>query len=357
MYFIKFKKKFSLARILLFALVAIPFNFCFGQKAAVFKPSLGDGADPWIIKFNNIYYMCASVNESDESYITVSKSTKLTQTGAPQIVWLAPRNGFNSTNIWAPELHHIKGKWYIYYAAGKSGPPYISQRSGVLESVTDDPQSSYTDKGIINTGLDSNDTSGTIWAIDLTVAEIKNKLYAVWSGWEKNEATDKTQQNLYIAKMDNPWTIKSKRVKLSSPTENWETGGSLNLEEGPEFLQHDSNVFIIYSTRESWTSEYRLGQLKLKNIAKSILDPENWTKSGPVFTGKDAVYGVGHASFTTSPNGKEWWIIYHTKKEVSPGWQREIHLQPFAWNELDNPVFGSPVQPGQLIALPQGENQ
>src|SRR3989440_1531280 len=38
------------------------------------------------------------------------------------------------------------------------------------------------------------------------------------------------------------------------------------------------------------------------------MDPGNWTKSGPVFTGTATVYGVGHASFTVSPDGTEDWI-------------------------------------------------
>ena len=44
------------------------------------------------------------------------------------------------------------------------------------------------------------------------------------------------------------------------------------------------------------------------------LNPASWIKSGPVFTGNDRIHGVGHASFTTSPDGNEYWIYYHSKK-------------------------------------------
>jgi GH43 family beta-xylosidase len=99
--------------------------------------------------------------------------------------------------------------------------------------------------------------------------------------------------------MSDPVTISGPRVKLSSPVESWEVGTELSLEEGPEILQHGGDTFIIYSTRESWLKEYRLGQLRLRPGADP-LDPASWTKSGPVFTGSGEVYGVGHASFTTS---------------------------------------------------------
>ena len=320
-----------------------------------FTNPVGKGADPWVIKDKNSYYSIFSVNNPKEgNFIAVSGSSALSKIGPRKKVWTAPLDAWNSKCIWAPELHRINDKWYIYYTAGKSGPPYIFQRSGVLESVTSDPQGEYRDKGLLKTGDDPNDYSKTIWAIDLTVTEINNRLYAVWSGWEKNSDTDKTSQHLYIAKMDNPWTISSDRVKISSPEESWETGGPLNLNEGPQFLKHGNNVFVIYSTRESWTPEYRLGQLKLKPGADP-LKATSWIKSGPVFQGDDKVLGTGHASFTTSPDDKEHWIFYHSKVSVEPDWNRDIRLQQFFWDKQGNPVFGKPVPAGEKIKKPSGE--
>jgi hypothetical protein len=46
------------------------------------------------------------------------------------------------------------------------------------------------------------------WAIDPSVFEYKNQWYMIWSGWEENK---NGQQNIYIAKMKNPWTIGGKK--------------------------------------------------------------------------------------------------------------------------------------------------
>jgi GH43 family beta-xylosidase len=321
-----------------------------------FTNPIGRGADPWVVKDNGFYYVCQSVGNDDEgsSAIVVRKSSSLTKLGQRKKVWSPPKNAWNSTNIWAPELHRIGNRWYIYYAAGKSGPPYTFQRSGVLESVTDDAQGEYIDRGILKTGVDENDFSGVIWAIDVTVAKIKNQLYGVWSGWDKNEKTQKTKQYLYIAKMSDPVTISSERVKISGPEEKWETGGPLDLNEGAQFLFHDKDVFLIYSTRESWTREYRLGQLRLKRGADPM-KKENWIKSGPVFAGNKNVLGVGHASFTKSPDDKEWWIFYHSKIDKTPGWKRDLRLQQFFWNKDGNPIFGEPFPAGTKIKKPSGE--
>lgn len=314
---------------------------------------IGKGADPWVIKDKGFYYVCQSIGNDVKgtSAIVVRKSSSLTTLGPRKTVWSPPKNAWNSACIWAPELHHIGNRWYIYYAAGKSGPPYTLQRSGVLESVTDDPQGDYIDKGILKTGIDTNDFSGTIWAIDLTVGKIKNQLYAVWSGWDKNEKSQKIKQYIYIAKMTNPITISSERVMISAPEEEWETGGPLDLNEGPQFIFHNKDVFLIYSTRESWTPEYRLGQLRLKS-GEDAMKKESWIKSGPVFTGNKDVLGVGHASFAKSPDDKEWWIFYHSKIDTKPGWQRDLRLQQFYWDKIGNPVFGEPIPAGIKIKKP-----
>jgi len=309
------------------------------------------GADPWMIKQGDYYVYCCTANNS----IQVSKSMRMTLRGEMKTIWKAPYTGWNRTCIWAPEIHFVQNRWYVYYAAGESGPPFIHQRAGVLRSKTADVFSEYEDLGMLYTGDRPDDPGTAIWAIDLTVFELKNRLYAVWSGWQKNEITDATQQHLFIAEMKNPFTIKGKRVKISSPVESWETGGPLNLNEGPEILQNDTQLFIVYSCRESWLPEYRLGLLQLKNPEGSLLDAANWTKRGPVFTGTSQVYGVGHCSFVKSPDNQEVWIIYHSKRETSPGWDRDVRMQPFTWNPDGTPNFGKPVPAGQMLNVPSGE--
>lgn len=67
------------------------------------------------------------------------------------------------------------------------------------------------------------------------------------------------------------------------------------------------------------------------------------------------VLGVGHCSFAKSPDGTEDWVLYHSKKSETPGWDRDIRLQPFSWDETGNPDFGSPVPAGSPIPIPSGE--
>lgn len=316
-----------------------------------FTNPIMDGADPWVIKKDGFYYFC----ESRDGGIYVSKSKKLTEPQNWKRVWKQPDEGWNSSNLWAPELHYLRGHWYIYYAAGKTGPPFTEQRAGVLQGSSQDPQEAFIDKGQLYTGDSIEEHSNNIWAIDMTPLKLNGRLYAVWSGWKQNRDDDSTPQHLYIARMENPWTIGSNRVKISSPVKSWETGGPLDLNEGPEVLKNGKDVFIIYSTRESWLRYYRLGQLRLKNADADPMDPANWAKKGPVFRGREDIYGVGHASFTTSPDGSENWIVYHSKKSPESGWNRDVRVQPFRWKEDGSPEFGKPVQTGVLLPVPDGQ--
>ena len=326
--------------------------------ACVFRNPIDDGADPWVIRDNGSYYYV----ESKDNGIYVYRSAALTQPKQNGVkVWSAPASGWNETNIWAPELHHIGNHWYIYYAAGQrhangQGAPFTTQHAGVLESDADDPQGSYTDRGMLYTGDDVASGTDTVWAIDLTVHTINGRQYAVWSGWERNNpTTDKVSQNLYIARMSTPTTISSNRVKLSSPDQSWERGPELPLEEGPEFLEHNGKIFIIYSSNDSWLPSYQLGELRMTSPAADPLNPSSYVKVGPVFSGTTDVYGVGHASFTVSPDGTEDWIVYHSKKDPSPGWNRDIRTQKFTWAADGSPLFGAPTPAGKVVTMPSGQ--
>lgn len=317
------------------------------------NPILPHGQDPWMVKYaGNYYYCCARGNG-----IAVSVSDRPEVINPPQTVWKAPAEGWNRSCIWAPELHRWQGRWYILYAAGYSGPPYIHQKTGVLESAEDNPFGPYTDKGMVYTGDDPTREKDNCWAIDMTLFEHRGSLYAVWSGWEKPADTDKTQQNLYIARMENPWTPASQRVCISSPDAEYELNGHLPINEGPTALRSDKQLLIVYSCGQSWLDTYKLAWLRLKSPDADPLDATSWEKSPrPVFTGDNTkgVFGVGHASFITSPDDSEHYIVYHAKTSADPGWKRDIRIQRFVFDKQGLPVFGTPAGTGEPLPVPAG---
>lgn len=312
-----------------------------------------EGADPFVCKHTDgFYYFCQS--EGDKG-IAIWKSDRLTDKGVKRVVWRSPESGWNTSEVWAPELHCLRGKWYIYYAAddGRNA----NHRTGVLESVTQDPQGAYVDRGMLYTGDEVETKANNRWAIDATPLEMGGRLYLIWSGWR----TDDDVQFLYIAEMENPWTIKTNRVKLvENNTYDWEkvseNPNQKGLSEGPQILRNAGCVYVIYSCSGSWETTYKLGQLSIDEAADPM-DPANWTKKAtPVFQGSSTVHGVGHACFTRSPDDKEHWIVYHSKISTNPGWQRNVRVQPFTFHADGSPNFGAPVEAGVPLKRPSGES-
>src|SRR5687768_12320905 len=79
-----------------------------------FTNPIAPGADPWVVWHAGFYYWCASENDLG---VAVYRSERLTDRGEKIVVWQAPARGPHSREIWAPELHRLDGKWYIYVAA------------------------------------------------------------------------------------------------------------------------------------------------------------------------------------------------------------------------------------------------
>ena len=306
------------------------------------NPIIGDGADPWITYKDGYYYLTHTTGWD----IYVRRATRLAGTNgigaASQVMAFSPPAPYN-WDVWAPELHFIQGKAYLYYAADNG--TNANHRMFVAEQVGQTMSFAY--KGKVY------DASHDRWAIDGTVLQATNgSLYFIWSGWPGK--TDGLQ-NLYIAPMSNPWTISGSRVLLSTPDLPWESW----IQEGPVVLQRGGKVFVIYAANLSWTDNECLGMLV--NTDGNYLNPASWTKSPqPVFqtvTGPNgSVFGPGHCSFTQSLDGTEDWIFYHAAKYSGAGWTRNIRMQRFAWDAGGIPDFGQPVPAGVALANPSGDD-
>ncbi len=298
------------------------------------------GHDPWIVLHDGVYYYCYSSG----GRIKVNSSADMIEAlqFRGKTVWRPERGKEYSQSLWAPELHYVQGRWYIYVAADDGRNE--NHRMFVLAAKSDDACGEYEFKGKISDKSDK-------WAIDGTVMEYAGGLYFIWSGWEGDEDV---RQDLYIAPMSDPLTISGERVCISKPEYDWEKVGNPLVNEGPQILRSPAgDVFIIYSASGSWSDSYCLGQLRL--IGADPLKAESWVKKDkPVFAGTDKVFSPGHASFTRSQDGKEDWIVYHTARAKGSGWRRDCNIKRFGWSETGEPVFGEPLDKGVLFPGPAG---
>jgi GH43 family beta-xylosidase len=316
------------------------------------NPLFPSGADPWIIFKDSVYYYTST--SGSNLFICKGRNLDDLKLSEKKVIWTPPAGTTYSKQIWAPELHFINEKWYMYFAAddGKNE----NHRMYVVENQSPDPLTgSWEFKGKV---FDPSDK----WAIDGSVFEYNGKLCFIWSGWEGDV---NGQQNIYIAMMENPWTIKGTRVRISAPEFDWETVGDLNnpndvphvnVNEGPVALQKNGRLFIVYSASGCWTDNYCLGMLTFTG-EEDLLNPLSWKKNPlPVFRQKpDAnAYAPGHNSFFRSPDGTEEWILYHANPEAGQGCGRfrSPRAQKISWNQDGSPNLGEPINIANSLPLP-----
>jgi len=295
-------------------------------------PLLPSGPDPWVTQRDGVYYYTNTQGDR----ISLWKTTDVAWLAdvVPVVVWRAPAQGPNSAAIWAPELHFLDGKWYLYYsAADKQHNDDAHRHVFVLENASPDPtQGRWIDRGMLATHLTG---------IDGTVFDHAGKRYFVYSAYVGDHS------DLIIAPMRNAWTLGEPQVDIAHPTFDWEMQGGRKILEAPEFLEGpDGKVFLSYSASACWSDDYALGLLTADTHA-DLLDPASWKKSpAPVLNGsaQRGVYATGHNGFFKSPHGKDW-IIYHANG--GPDWKctarRAPYMEPFHWSAQGTPVFdGTP---------------
>lgn len=304
-------------------------------------PSIDNGSyyDPWVIHIGGYYYYCGS--NGGQLWITQSATLENLLQQTKTFIFTPPGGTEFSHNLWAPELHYLNGRWYVYFAADNGTND--NHRMYVLEggSNAGNPlDGTYSMKAKLSAVTDR-------WAIDGSPFSYNGQLYFVWSGWE---GTTNVSQYLYIAQMSNPYTISGERVEISRPDHNWEKVGTPTVNEGPTALISGNTVNIIYSASGSWTNDYCLGRITCTN--GNLMTKSSWAKvSTPVFSRFENVFGPGHASFVKSPDNIQWWIVYHAANADGSGWDRRVMAQQFTWDE-NVPYFGFPIEKGIPIAAP-----
>ncbi len=310
------------------------------------NPIKSSGPDPWVVYKDGYYYYTQTTGIN----VTLWKTQDITDLkNAPsKIVWNAVPGTAYSDDVWAPEIHYINSKWYIYFTAD-SNRMDETHRIYVLENPSPDPTTgTWQLKGKV--ADPSNE-----WAIDASEFEYEGEMYMIWSGWESNSGG---QQNIYIAKLSDPWTIEGNRVLISSPSNSWELNGA-PVNEGPEALENNDKLFLTFSGSGCWTDDYCLGLLTLKD-GGDPLNAADWSKTPtPVFTKNPSgyAYGPGHNGFFKSPDSTEDWIIYHANSSPGQGCgdTRNPRTQQFIWNTDGTPNFGQPISINQRLMKPSGE--
>ncbi|TDO54400.1 GH43 family beta-xylosidase [Kribbella sp. VKM Ac-2527] len=304
--------------------------------AQSFRNPVNAGADPSLMFYNGKYYVATTTGDHIGIWSSPSLATLLV---APETVVYRETDPSRNTQMWAPAFRHVGNRWYVYYTA--SDGVDANHRMYVLESAGDDPLGPYTFKAKI---ADFGE-----YAIDGEPITHNGQQYFVWAGPGRGMGGP---AQLYIVRMSNPWTATGARVAIPA------SGGCTEVREGPTPLYRNGRTFLTYSTCDTGKPDYQLWMKSIANGADPMV-ASNWVQhAGPIFSRNDptGVWGPGHHSFFTSPDGTEDWIAYHGKNTSTYTYAfRTSRVQKISWNADGTPNLGRPLAAGATQTLPSGD--
>lgn len=311
-------------------------------KKSFTNPLLPSGPDPWITRHGDTYFYMNTLGNR----IAIRKTTDLTRLAeaTETTIWTPPATGPNAQSIWAPELHRIGDKWYVYYTAAESGHDDDAHRGiFVLENANDDPtQGKWTDRGRLKTRYTG---------IDGTTFAYRGKRYFVYSPYIGPDSV------LAIVAMSDPWTLVGEETVIARPDNVWERQGGRQILEGPQFLAGPKDdLFLSYSGSACWSDDYAVGLLSAP-AGSDPLDASSWTKASRPILAKDPqrnVFAPGHNAFFDTPGGRETWIIYHANSgpDMKCTAKRSPRIQRVYWTDDGRPRLARPAGASVFLTAP-----
>lgn len=300
----------NLYRILILVIITnlMP-NQNFSQSLEFDNPIAEQRADPWVYRTGDgTYYLIATVPEYDRIVMRKSNTINGLKRAKERVVWYKHEKGIMGHHIWAPELHKIDGKWFIYFAAGESENIW-NIRMWVLSNSSEDPmEGEWKEEGRIITERES-------FSLDATSFEHKGKRYLIWA---QNVSGEQHGTGLVLSEMKDPTKLTGPEIIIAEPEFSWEKM-KYNVNEGAAVIKRNGKIFVTYSASAT-NHNYCIGLLWIDE-EDDLLEAANWIKSpGPVFyTNEDLNrYGPGHNSFTLAEDGETVVMFYHARdyKEI-----------------------------------------
>ena len=244
-------------------------------------------------------------------------------------------------------MHRIGNKWYIYFEADDGNTD--NHQLYVLENPSDDPmQGQFKLKGVLKTNEEWN------YGIHPSTFVVGKRQYLVWSGWPKRRSETETQC-IYIAGMKNPWTVNTRRVKISTPTYEWErqwinpdgtrSAYPIYVNENPQPIvsKDGKKVAIYYSASGCWTVYSRLGAV-YANTDANLLDSTSWHKAKePVMISNenDSLKGLTDICVVENKNGGNPFLLFEAKyyNKADGHYVKQIRLKNIKMGDDGLPMF------------------
>lgn len=292
--------------------------------------------DPYVLYANGVYYMYGT---SSADGFKAYKSVDMVNWQPLGQVYTADKDkSFGIGAFWAPEVYHVKDKYYMFYSAQwRNNPTNELENFKIGIAVADNPAGpfkDFSDRPVFDPGypiIDADvffDTDGRVYmyysrccykhAVESDAAN-----FAKQKGWY-----DKVEESWvygvelkpdFSGVIGEPVLLLRPPVSAKDKQAEWESRSVTSHEvnrrwtEGSTTFKKDGIYYIMYSANNFAGQNYAVGYA----TGKSPLGPFTKAANNPVLQKNTprggVVSGTGHNSITYSPDGKEMFCVYHAR--------------------------------------------
>jgi Predicted beta-xylosidase len=306
-------------------------------KLPYYKTELYGRADPHICQYQGRYYFTSTDDISGQKTIYIREAKSIEELFSAKDHVLMSDNKIR----WAPELHMIGEKLYLFIAIGDEDVEeqwktvqcniYELKRDGnpIFQDDWKGPRKVLRSNGsnLYNIGI----------TLDMTYFEVQNLSYVIWAQRQITKDMGAGTSDLYIATIDkrNPYQLTSEPICILRPRYGWDRINAA-VDEGPYIIQKNGKVYLTFSG-SSVSNTYCVGLLEAY-MNSDLLDPQNWNELGYPILQTESIegeFGPGHSSFVIDEGGNDL-FVYHT---MSADGIRSSHVRRMHWAKDGTPVL------------------
>jgi beta-xylosidase len=258
-----------------------------------------DFPDPFVLRHKGKFYAYATETGGHKGFQVMESPDLVNWTHKGT----AFRPAWSDVHYWAPEVLEHRGTLYMTYSA--LNPKTNKHDIGIATSKN--PLGQFVDKGILLRGDDNK-----VGVIDATLFIDSDKTpYIIYSEEEPRRIVLRRMAKDLLS-------VTGERIVLLKPDRDWERG----VTEAPTVIKRGGKYHLFYSVGWFQSNKQDACYAVCHAVAPSLTgtyvkDAEPLVKTVP-----GSVYGPGHQSLITLPNG-EMWMPYH------------------AWDDQNEPRYGS----------------
>jgi beta-xylosidase len=338
----------------LFLLLIVTTCSLFAQESTV-KPEtyvnpIGDSiftADPFIIFHDNTYYLYGT--SAGDGFLCWS-SPNLVDWQPLGYAYQRDEDSWGRDSYWAPEVVRYKNRFYMVFSCDGEIGEEVKLR--VCLAVSDQPEGPFKDLYVPWFDHNYSCIDGHIFIDDDLPYLFYEKVGVVGEPWNQNGYF---WGMIFGAQLAEDLSVPEgvQHTLCLYADEPWEGAKSLHARscEGMTVFKNMEQYYMTYSCNHFTDPNYGVGvAMATTPLGMWTKNPDNPILSRNIETG---VSGPGHNCITKSPDGKEYFMVYHSHANArNPSGRRMLNMDRLIFDEDGNIEVIGPTRSPQ--PMPSG---